>query len=1512
MREYNLDHAKNATEFNHFTFQKFSSMIRFCRFLLLICGCLSPEIYAVSPLLTPLTTEQGLSQGTVQKLHIDSKGFLWVATASGLNLYDGTQVRQFSPKNYSFQDLSIVQLVEDESNRFWIAASNVGVFQLDKTTGATELVLALSAQENIVNAVLYDLVVEDDEHLLLAINRSVYRFNIKHRQLQKLFEFDAPNNIMSRIRQLVLHQRQLFIATSLGLFSVDLASSKHTEIVLGKPGLSIRSILIAGQQLWVAQGKALYRLETGQLHNPQKILDDLQINDMLQSNEGLLLGSNTGLFSLPTDSNQPRLLWRFTDSHNEIGQDIITQLIASPDGGYWLASLDDGAYYWHPKTTLFQSITLAPIEKNLIGMNVSRAATLAVGLEQQLWVGNDDGVKSIDLQHNSVTVHPYPAKLPENFRNRVNRLYPDNQGNLWLRAGLGLHYFSAKTQEFLALPLQDQAQLKLLQQQVLGVWYSPEQEFWFFNQTDYYRYQPASGALTVVDGLKEQLPVSDARKIIGTLPNQPELLLIGATDQLWTFNLKTKRANRVYQVSPYQPLLGRFAHAMILDNNNILWVAFDGVGLLGFDSADFKLRHQFNTGNILQSNRLNALEQDNNGNLWLSSDVGISKFDPINLRVEHFSKKDGLPSNEFIFAASARLADGDLVFGNNRGVTRFNPALLQEPPQAPNIVITSIQALNQQAAPTFTDISNQTFAFDYQAQGLKIEFSSLNFRDQSKIRYKFWLEGQQELHYPLQVTPSVIFPELAAGEYQFKVQAISQTTGLTSPVASLTVRIQPAPWFSFFAIGSYGAIALILAAFWLYNRRANKRLLASAQSKVQVSELRLKQALDAVNSGVWEWHERRNNIYAQRVHVMLGYSEELNPVSLTQHVTLIHPDDQDGYLNAWHKFLATIDRTFDHTYRMQHKTGHWLWFRDIGKVTETDGNKALRVIGTYSNITETRATKEKARLFGEAFQQTRDWVVLLDPEQRVIAANQSFTDVFGNMDEYLSKPQKHDLGISLNRRRFYVRLLANMTANQHWQGEELVISPDGKELPTLINISAVGESDSVEFFVLVFTDITAQKQAEENLRYLANYDALTGLPNRSLLMDRILHGIDQAKREKRSLALCFIDLDKFKQVNDSLGHDVGDLLLKQVAKRLTSTLRLTDTVARLGGDEFVVLLESYKDDNNVSHVARKMLKAISEPMQLGNQTLSVSPSIGIALYPEDAADARELLKHADVAMYYAKDSGRNNFQFFIEEMNQKAHMQLARETRLRSALLLDQFINFYQPIYDSRSRQMIGVEVLMRWQNEEIIVPPAEFIPLAEDLRLIVPMTQALLLRAFQDLQQWHEAGFPVYVSVNLSPRHLEQAQLAVETAALLTQFKIPASCLRFEVTESALMQDHQSAIATMLALSKLGVQLALDDFGTGYSSLKYLKELPIDAIKIDRSFVKDIGVDRNDETIIEAMLSMANSLGMYCIAEGVETQQQLEFFTARQCYFIQGYLLGKPMRAEDLLQKMHNERLTT
>lgn len=1485
--------------------------------LLACCWLLSTPLYAqsVKPLLLPLTVDQGLSRGTVQRLYLDREGFLWIATSNGLNRFDATRNVLVQSEQQNLTDLNFVQLLEDSKERLWAASADVGLFLLDKTSGRIELKLDLAAQEQLEMPVLSDVVEESTEQLLLAINDAVYRYQPGKGTLQRIFTMPGGEG-NNRIRQLWLHQQQLLIASNRGLFQLDTNSLTSKALLLpdaNGQGAMIRHIYAYQQQLYIASSNSLLAMPLTALHNNnaslQTLLSDRMVMRMLAHQNRLLLASNEGLFEFDERRRDARLLWRFRDSSHQIGNDAIVDLVASSDGGLWLASRDDGAFYWHPRSTSFNNIELKALPAQETQSATRGAFTLAEGPQQQLWIASEQGLIQLKLPTGEQQLLSYPDHLPASFARQVRRIYPDPDGKLWLRTGDGLRYFDPQQRTFLAAPLQQQEQQALLQNNSLGHWRGEDGSFWFYNKDGYYRYQPKTAELTELSGIKEQIPPRYAGRFLGLLPGQSDKILLSAADQLWLYSQHDAKLQKIYQANDYQPGRDRFADKFSVDPQNVLWVTFQGIGLLGFDLGSLTLKHHFHADNQLLSNTVYSNELDEAGNLWFAGSYGLSRLDTKTLRMEHFSKKDGLASHAFVFAASTRLKNGDLVYGTSRGITLFDPRRLMEAPMPPEVVITSIQAMNHQINNSLGDLSGQTFHFDHDALGIEVQFSALNFRDSGKISYKFWLDGEQKLLYPEQAVPAVVFPQLKPGNYRFSVVAISPMTGMQSAPAHISLTIAAAPWRSETAITAYVSALLVLLLLWWQARRKQRRLLANAHQKLLASEQRLKQALEAVDSGAWEWHAHKNSIYAQRIHQMLGYNEDLNPLTMPQHLSLIHPDDREAYQQAWQRFVSSPDKIFDHSYRMQHKSGRWIWFRDIGKVTELSAqNKIERVIGTYSNITETRVSKEKARLFGEAFQQTRDWVVLLDLEQRVIAANQSFTDVFGNMDEYLHNPRTHDLGISLNRRRFYTRLLSGMTVNQHWQGEETVLCPDGTERPTLINITAVGDDLQVEFFVLVFTDITAQKQAEEELRYLASYDILTGLPNRALLMDRIYHGIEAAKRQRRSLALCFIDLDKFKQINDSLGHDIGDLLLKKVAKRLTDTLRESDSVARLGGDEFVVLLEGYKNDDNISHVARKMIKTIGEPMQLGAHTVSISPSIGIAVYPEDASDAKELLKHADVAMYHAKDSGRNNFQFFINEMNEKAYMQLARETMLRSAYQQSEFINYYQPIYDSRSQQMVGVEVLMRWQSANGLVPPSEFIPLAEDLRLIVPMTLDLLERALADLQRWHQAGFPVYLSVNLSTHHLAQEDLSRQTSLLLKKYQIPARCLRFEVTESALMQDHEIAIATMLALSEQGIVLALDDFGTGYSSLKYLKELPIDAIKIDRSFVKDIGIDSNDETIIDAMLSMANSLGMYCIAEGVETEQQLAFFTQRQCYFIQGYLFAKPMPATELLERLKLE----
>lgn len=1490
-----------------------------CGMLLLACCCQS---VLAGPLLQPLTPDQNLSQGSVNDLLLDRQGFLWIATDAGLNRFDGYKNLLIGADSPHLQSLAFTQLLMDKKQRLWALVPRSGLYSFDPVKAKLVLNTSLPGATTLQNRFI-NLTQADNDELLLSSRTDLYHYQTETQQLTvlaKLADIALPDAL---IRTLLNTKDWILLGTSQGLVSYD----KNTKQLKRIPHLPqgqqsdyqrhVKALQLKQDHLLIGTVEGLYQLElsqiarylqTGQEPVSEELIAGPNVWQIEVQPDHLLIGTERGLLRYASDSGDTELVLKFSESNFNLSDDNVVALQSDGQGGYWLGSRFDGAYYWHPRSKAIRNFS----QMGPDALSNDKIISIVEKNTNELWLGTRNGLNLLNLDTQQVQnflVNPDPKAVWHT--STIMNLSMNKNGDLWFLSSSGLSYFSVQNKELQAPALINPEHKSVLEAARPGSWLNQQQPFYLLTDQSIYRYQPDSGQVEEISELNPKLSASDVRIILGKWPGQPDWLVLAAYEKIWLFNEKTAELKLLYQAEASPSFSMRFADKMALDKNNTLWFSASDIGLLAFDATSMQLKHHFHSNNKLNTNVVYAVNSDQLGHIWFSSLHGVSSLNVDTLHIEQFSKKDGLTSNEFISQSSESLSNGEMAFGSIRGLNLLSPVALTEPRRKPRIVITQLDLLSSPIESPLTDLSGQLFTLPYDSQGLTISYSSLNFRDSAKMRYRYWLDGPQRLVFPEQSSSSVMFPQLTPGDYQFNVVAVSPVTGLESEVATLRLRVEPAPWLSHWAYMLYASVSLIIMLVYLRTRQKQQHMLKVAHAKVTASEQRLKQALDSIDSGAWEWHARKNIMFASRVYSMLGYQEALNPLAMTQHLSLVHPEDKEAYQQAWQKLMQTPDKTFDHTYRMQHKNGNWLWFRDIGKVAEVDAQgQPERVIGTFSNITETRANQEKARLFGEAFQQTRDWVVILDANQRVIAANQSFADVFGSVDQYLVSPKTHHLGISLQRRRFYTSLLRGLTVNQHWQGEELVHTPDGKERPTLINISAIGDADKVEFFVLVFTDITAQKVAEEELRYLASYDSLTGLPNRTLLMDRIQHGIEQAKRAKKTLALCFIDLDKFKQVNDSLGHDVGDQLLQEVARRLRATLRETDTIARLGGDEFVVLLESYKNDDNISHVARKMLQSIGEPMQLGTHTVSVSPSIGIAVYPDDALDANALLKHADVAMYYAKDLGRNNFQFFIAEMNEKAHMQLAKETQLRQAFKDGEFINYYQPIVDCRSQSVIGVEVLMRWRHKNALIPPTEFIPMAEDLRLIIPMTLSLLERALVDLQQWRQAGLDLYLSVNLSTSHLEQLSLAEHTEKLLTKYQLPPSCLRFEVTESALMRDHEKAITTMLALNQLGIQLALDDFGTGYSSLKYLKELPIDAIKIDRSFVKDIGIDPDDETIIEAILSMAGSLGMSCVAEGVETEQQLAFFSSRQCYLIQGYLFAKPMPAVELINWLHSEHL--
>ena len=437
----------------------------------------------------------------------------------------------------------------------------------------------------------------------------------------------------------------------------------------------------------------------------------------------------------------------------------------------------------------------------------------------------------------------------------------------------------------------------------------------------------------------------------------------------------------------------------------------------------------------------------------------------------------------------------------------------------------------------------------------------------------------------------------------------------------------------------------------------------------------------------------------------------------------------------------------------------------------------------------------------------------------------------------------------------------------------------------------------------------ARKQAEERIRHLAHYDELTGLANRSMFSQRLSHALAQARRNGMQLAVLFIDLDRFKNINDTLGHEAGDSVLKEVAERLQGCLRESDTVGRLGGDEFVVLLEGIPQSMHCAEVAQKILTAVARPFALDTQEFHLTASIGISTYPADSEDVQSLLKNADIAMYRAKELGKNNFQFYSAQMNIHTLERLALESSLRGALERNEFLLHYQPKVDIRSGRIIGMEALVRWQHPtKGLIPPMQFIPLAEETGLIVPIGEWVLRTACARNKSWQEQGLPpLRIAVNLSARQFTHENLLQDVARVLNETGLDAAFLELEITESMVMHDPEHAIELLNKLKAMGISISIDDFGTGYSSLSYLKRFPIDSVKIDRSFIRDLPLDGDDAAITQAIIAMAHGLKLKVIAEGVETGEQLSFLRAHKCDEMQGYYFSKPLPEHEFILLVQN-----
>ena len=704
-----------------------------------------------------------------------------------------------------------------------------------------------------------------------------------------------------------------------------------------------------------------------------------------------------------------------------------------------------------------------------------------------------------------------------------------------------------------------------------------------------------------------------------------------------------------------------------------------------------------------------------------------------------------------------------------------------------------------------------------------------------------------------------------------------------------------------------GLSGALLWIYYLVIGQVEKRL-ASSQAKITESEVRFRGLVESSSDWIWEIDAKDRYVYASpKIKYLLGY-EPAEVLGKTP-FDFMPPDEA---VRVAHLFvgIATVRKPFEALENVnQHKDGRLVVLETSGVPVLDDQGNLLGYRGVDRDITERKRAEqliqESTQRLALHFQQTPLAMIEWDLDFRVTDWNPAAEHVFGYSKAQAMGRHAMDLILPESARTHVAKIWDDLlTGKGGFRSSNENRTQDGKTIYCeWYNTALKGADGRVIGVSSLAQDVTEQKRAAERINDLAYYDELTGLPNRMLFRDRLSHACIESDRKERLVGVMFLDVDHFKDVNDTLGHEAGDILLHALAQRLQGCMRASDTVARFGGDEFAVLFSDVGHVDDVVQVAQHVVDGFKEPFDIHGQKLFVTISMGITLYPLDDGDIDALLRNADSAMYAAKAAGRNCYRFYAAAMTERVTERLAMQTGLHHALDRREFILHYQPQLNIESQRISGVEALVRWQHPERgMVSPAQFIPVAEETGLIVPLGDWILRTACQQAKAWQDQGLPqMCVAVNLSARQFKEPLFQQRVLEILKETGLDPRHLELEITESILVDGLESVKTTLQAFKRTGIVISLDDFGTGYSSLSYLKQFPIDKLKIDQSFVRDVLTNASDASLVRAIIAMAQALGLRSIAEGVETQAQLEFLRAEGCDEIQGYHLAKPLPAQQL-----------
>ncbi len=1452
--------------------------------------------------------DRALSQNSVTALVQDPKGFVWVGTQGGLHRYDGQRFVAYrhDPRDPASLAESYVTALAIEGERaLWVGSYSQYVARLDLLSGRIQ-------RFGVGTHVRVMAILPRAGRLWLATGSGVEVLDPASGRRQPILAL-APRQLQATPQQQLLADRQgnVWHASDAGLYRID--SELHATLV-GR-ATPTRSLWLDPQgRLWVGRIDGLFRVLSDDRLVKVWPTDDADaeagdkgpVNTITQAPDGRLWLSlmGRGLRRYDPSTGRSSRIQEDPKIAASLPDDTVMAMMMDRGGMLWVGGQFRGVAVADPRGTRFSYVidtaNTASGDRNPASDDSIRA--IGEAADGALWLATDNArLRRYDpardhfddesaLLPRATTGGPFP---------RVTAIASAGHGRLWLATSAGLMRLDPETRRIESVDLGEFSTVSLLSLAI-----DRHGNLWLGTTADgALRYRRDSGAVV-------HYPLANAR-VNSLMEDNRGRIWLGTGDGVDLLDPVTGRSRHFSHASDGRgSLSGNLVRSVYQARDGTIWAGgHAGLDRIveGRDGTIEFTSPLIDTADGPITPVVFSIMQGSGSALWLGTDAGIVRFDPASRDVRSFGLANGMQDMEFNGGAVAKLADGRLAFGGIRGLNLFMPSEVARAAFIPPLRLLSSRV--GAGPPHDADISWRAAAVEVPdgAAILRLRIGALDFDPAAVLRYRYRLDGFEKDWIDNGSAQEITYTQLPPGKFTFRAQATNRNGAWTNHGLSIPVTVQPPLWRHplVMAAASLAGIGLLLALGWRWRMR--RRTERGYFAQIREREERLKLALWASGEQFWDYHLTDHTLHRMKVDDSSGQKREIGIHTQADASHQIHADDLAHVQAMLRKHLRGESAIFLSEHRIRDTGDQWRWMRARGRVVERDTTgRALRVSGTARDITASRSAERERRVSSEVLRSMAEAVVVFDRDFAFVSINPAFTRMTGYGEVEVIGQSTSVLDSQQHDPEFYHCMRSELDGNGTWAGEIWQRRTDGSEFLCWLQASSVQDVGGERgHYVAVLSDITDQKRAEQELRYLANYDTLTSLPNRTLLSERLSRAIVRARRNGSRIAVLFLDLDRFKDINDSLGHAAGDRILRAAAARLQQVVGEEHTVARLGGDEFTIVLENLDSADQADQVARDLITAFEQPLDFDERhDVTISPSIGISLYPDHAHVPTDLLKHADTAMYQAKAAGRRTFMRYTDAMDIEIRSRATISAALRKVLERNELTLVFQPRLSLPEQRITGVEALLRWDSAEFgDIPPSKFIALAEESGLILEIGDWALREACAVLCGWRERGLrELTMAVNVSALQLLRGNLPDVVARVLEETGIPPACLELELTETVIMANAEQTSTTLQAFRKLGVGLAIDDFGTGYSSLAYLKRLPITTLKIDKEFIGDLTHDPDDEAITSAIIAMGHSLGLTVVAEGVETAAQMQFLHHHGCDEIQGYLLARPMKAEQCL----------